>query len=612
MLTYDGGPQLPTDAGSYSVAGTFAGNQNYSTAVGSGTLLIDPAHPTIVVDGVATSYDGAPHAATGTVTGVAGVVLGTPTFTYNGSATVPVDAGWYTVPGSFAGSRDYSLATAGATVTITSVTPTMSIAGGNYAYDGTSHPATGTVTGIGGAVIGTPTFTYNGSANIPVDAGSYTVAGSFAGNPNYLPATSSPPATITIAPATAVVSVSSGSFTYDGAPHPATGTVTGLHGGTIGAPTFTYDGAAAAPIDAGWYSVVASFAGDQNYLPSTSAPAMLTILQAPATIMVAGGSFAYDGTAHAATGSVVGIGGAAIAVPTLTYNGAAAVPVGRRVVQRRRILRGRSELPAGDECDGHADDPPGDADGDGCRRGVHVRWESARRDGASRRCRRYRGRDSRVHVQRFVDGTRDGRQLFRRGRVRRQSKLCGCDERTCHGHDRACIHRPHVVGAGRDHLRHHAWRRSTQRDCDDVGIVIPYSPSAGTVLAAGLHTLSATFLPTDTTDYNGASTWVTIMVGPAPLTIRAASQSVAYGSGPGPLSASYSGFVNGDSASSLTTAATLSTTATALSHAGTYTVLVGGATNANYAISFIAGAVTVTPAPLTITANDASMVVSSG
>jgi RHS repeat-associated protein len=46
-----------------------------------------------------------------------------------------------------------------------------------------------------------------------------------------------------------------------------------------------------------------------------------------------------------------------------------------------------------------------------------------------------------------------------------------------------------------------------------------YSPAAGTVLAAGTHTLTVTFTPTDTTDYNSTAATVTLTVNKAAPTI---------------------------------------------------------------------------------------------
>src|SRR5207244_2261942 len=58
----------------------------------------------------------------------------------------------------------------------------------------------------------------------------------------------------------------------------------------------------------------------------------------------------------------------------------------------------------------------------------------------------------------------------------------------------------------------------------------------------------------------------TFAVTPASLTVSANNASRIYGVANPAFTASYSGFVNGDTAASLTTAPTLSTTATASSH----------------------------------------------
>ena len=90
----------------------------------------------------------------------------------------------------------------------------------------------------------------------------------------------------------------------------------------------------------------------------------------------------------------------------------------------------------------------------------------------------------------------------------------------------------------------------------------------------------------------------------APLTITANNQTKVYGAALPTLTASYSGFVNGDTSASLTTQPTLSTTATASSHvAGSpYSITASGAVDTDYSISYVAGSLTVTPAALTITA----------
>ncbi len=71
----------------------------------------------------------------------------------------------------------------------------------------------------------------------------------------------------------------------------------------------------------------------------------------------------------------------------------------------------------------------------------------------------------------------------------------------------------------------------------------------------------------------------------------------------------YAGFVNGDSASSLTTKPTCSTTATSSSPVvgSPYPSSCSGAADSNYVITYTDGSVTVNPATLTVTASNGSM-----
>jgi hypothetical protein len=100
----------------------------------------------------------------------------------------------------------------------------------------------------------------------------------------------------------------------------------------------------------------------------------------------------------------------------------------------------------------------------------------------------------------------------------------------------------------------------------------------------------------------------TLTITPAPLTVTADDQSKVYGAAVPSLTAHYSGFVNGDTASSLTTAPTVTTPATAASGVGTYPITASGAADPNYILTFVPGTLTVTPAPLTIAADNQTMV----
>jgi hypothetical protein len=96
-----------------------------------------------------------------------------------------------------------------------------------------------------------------------------------------------------------------------------------------------------------------------------------------------------------------------------------------------------------------------------------------------------------------------------------------------------------------------------------------------------------------------------LSVTPAPLTIRAASFSRNYGQANPAFGASYAGLVNGDTAAAVG-GLTFTTPATVASGVGTYAIAPGGASAANYTITYANGVLTVTPAILTVTAGSAS------
>jgi hypothetical protein len=97
-----------------------------------------------------------------------------------------------------------------------------------------------------------------------------------------------------------------------------------------------------------------------------------------------------------------------------------------------------------------------------------------------------------------------------------------------------------------------------------------------------------------------------LTVTPAALTIAANNATRLYGGANPAFTASSSGFVNGDNASVLIGVLSCSTAATSASPVGTYPVTCSGQSAANYSITYVPGQLSVTPAPLTITANNVS------
>lgn len=125
------------------------------------------------------------------------------------------------------------------------------------------------------------------------------------------------------------VEVTGGTFTYDGLPHGATSSSVTAADGFSAVPTLTYyvgtdlsgPGSSDAPVDAGTYTVVASFVGDDGHYPG-SASTLITIDKADVTVSVTGGTFTYDGSAHGATSnSVTGPGGLNTTAELAYYSG---------------------------------------------------------------------------------------------------------------------------------------------------------------------------------------------------------------------------------------------------------------------------------------------------
>jgi hypothetical protein len=125
-----------------------------------------------------------------------------------------------------------------------------------------------------------------------------------------------------------------------------------------------------------------------------------------------------------------------------------------------------------------------------------------------------------------------------------------------------------------------------------------YDPPMGALLPAGAdQRLTVAFAPDDTLNYNEVSATATINVLPAPLTIQADDLVRTYGAPNPTLTASYSGFVDGETETALETPSALRTEATEQSPVGAYPIVVEGATAANYAITFVSGTLTVEPVP---------------
>ena len=221
-----------TSAGSYtSDTWSFTDpNGNYNpVAATTITDTINQANATISVTPYSVAYDGNPHTALGTATGVGGSNL---IADLNLTGTTHTNAGSYTTDSwSFTDSNgNYASKTGTVTDVISGASATVNLINLSQNYTGSQISASATTVPTGQTV----TFTYTGigttvyatSATPPANAGSYTVVGTIS-NANYA---GSSTGTLVISPVAATINVTPYTVTYDGKAHTAGVIATGVGG----------------------------------------------------------------------------------------------------------------------------------------------------------------------------------------------------------------------------------------------------------------------------------------------------------------------------------------------------------------------------------------------
>ena len=147
----------------------------------------------------------------------------------------------------------------------------------------------------------------------------------------------------------------------------------------------------------------------------------------------------------------------------------------------------------------------------------------------------------------------------------------------------------------------------------DTAANLTSPPTLTTTATSASHVLGSPYTITASgavdTDYTISYVAGGLTVTPAALTIAANTQNKTYGAVVPTLTASYSGFVNGDTSANLTSLPILTTTATASSSVSgnPYPITASGAAGSDYTISYVSGSLYVMPAALTITADNQTM-----
>lgn len=114
---------------------------------------------------------------------------------------------------------------------------------------------------------------------------------------------------------------------------------------------------------------------------------------------------------------------------------------------------------------------------------------------------------------------------------------------------------------------------------------------------AGTPSVPVVFAPADMVNYIATTTSVPVTVSPATIIVTADNQNKTVGLPNPMLTATYSGFVNGENTNALTILASLVTPTDINSPAGLYSITPSGAAAANYTFNYVPGILTVAAQP---------------
>ena len=285
---------------------------NYNNSSGTAKDCIKKANAAISVTPYSVTYDGNAHTATGTASGVEPTPADLTSLLHLGGTT-HTNAGDYSSDGwTFDGNANYNSASGSVHDSIAKANASMTVTPYSVTYDGNSHIATGSATGVKGEAL----------AGLDLSATAHTSAGLYAADPwtftdstgNYNNASGT--VQDCIKKANATVNVMSYSVTYDGNAHTATGTATGVKGEALSG----LDLSGTTHINAGNYTDTWTFTDSTGNYNSASNTVSDSIAKAVAAITVTPYNVAYDGNAHTATGIATGVGGVNLS-SSLTLSG---------------------------------------------------------------------------------------------------------------------------------------------------------------------------------------------------------------------------------------------------------------------------------------------------
>jgi predicted hotdog family 3-hydroxylacyl-ACP dehydratase len=614
-------------AGSYTITPSGASDPNYTITYVNGTFTITPAPLSITANNANMTYGGTVPSLSasyvGFVNGDAASSLTTqPTVTTTATSASP--AGTYPTTASGAVDANYTITyiagtmTVGkATLTVTANNQSMPLGGPLPAF---TLSYTGFVNGDGASSLTTqPTGTTTATASS--SAGTYPITPNGGSSSNY--SFTYVNGTLTVAQAILTITASPASSVYGAALVPDgsltvtySGFVNGDGPGNLTAlPTVTNTASAGSP--AGAYVLTPSGAADPNYTIQY-VTGVYTIQKAPLTITANNASMTYGGAVPSLSASYIGfvngdgasnlttapsitttatsaspagtypitVSGAVASNYTITF-AAGTMTVGKAILT---VTANNQTMPLGGPLPGFTVSYTGFVNGDAAS-SLTTQPTATTTATASSPAGTYPitpgGGSSLNYTFTYVDGTLTiGKALL-----------------TITANPASSIYGGALVPDGSLTVTYSGFVNGDNASSLTTLPTVTNSAAAGSPVGAYVLTPSGAADPNYTFQYvTGIYT-----IQKAALNVTAVNQTMTYGGAVPTLTASYSGFVNGDNASSLTTAPTITTTATSASPVGAYPITASGATAPNYTITYTAGTMTVGKATLTVTANNQTM-----
>jgi gliding motility-associated-like protein len=320
-------PAASTTAGTATNAGTVpitvsgGSDNNYTYSYVSGTLTITKAPAAVTLGSLATTYNGLPQAASATTNPVGLTV----DFTYDGSATIPVNAASYAIVATindinYQGTNSGTLTIGKATLTATADNKTKLYGEANPAltisYSGFVNSENASVLDLTLPAASTTADATTNVGTVPV-----TVSGGVDNNYTYNYVTG----TLTINKATLTATADDKTRVYGDANPALTITYSGFVNSETASVIDTEPLASTTAVtvtDAGTIPITVSGGIDNNYTFSYVS-GTLTITKATATVILGNLSATYSGLPQSATATTTPAG----LTVDFTYDGSATIPV---------------------------------------------------------------------------------------------------------------------------------------------------------------------------------------------------------------------------------------------------------------------------------------------